>query len=298
MQSPGSLPVTNGLSRPAVYGAAFAPLAAPLRSTMYSRFLRRSLSVSQMDLEFAVFQLLMACRSPARVYKLTQHRKQTKNQYARDDPAFAAVVGVLVSVCAVAYGVAYEYTSPLAYGWLVLQAWLNFVGGGALIATACWAIANKYMRASMPLPHSVEQEVEWLYAWDVHCNSYVPVLLLIFAAQLPLLPLLMRDGFLPALLGNTLYAAAAVHYIYITFSGYLSAYAMMRQQYHNVSCAQQRCITTPFLAILLYHVYAVLPFLQRQNLFLAPIGVIAVLYLLLVILQVNVARIVLGLFVA
>lgn len=41
-----------------------------------------------------------------------------------------------------------------------------------------------------------------------------------------------------------------------------------------------------------------LPFLTRQNLFLAPIGLIALVYLLFTLLQVNVARLVLGVFVA
>ena len=43
---------------------------------------------------------------------------------------------------------------------------------------------------------------------------------------------------------------------------------------------------------------AVLPFLARQNLFLAPIVGICALFLLLTLLQVNVARVVLGVFVS
>lgn len=43
---------------------------------------------------------------------------------------------------------------------------------------------------------------------------------------------------------------------------------------------------------------AVLPFLARQNLFLAPIGVVVALCALATLLQVNIARLVLGIFVA
>jgi hypothetical protein len=132
-------------------------------------------------------------------------------------------MAAFLAVCAVGYGVAYEYESPLAYAWLILMAWLHFALSGVLVATACWALANKHMRAPNSLPHSVEQEVEWLYAWDVHCNSFVPILLLLYAGQYLALPLLMRDGLLPALAANILYAAAASHYVYITFSGYLGA---------------------------------------------------------------------------
>lgn len=180
--------------------------------------------MQQWDLEYTFYQVINSFRSPAKVYKLTQHRKQTKNQWARDDPAFACVIAAFLTVCAIAYGVAYEYPSPLAYMWLILMSWLHFVLSGVATATACWGVANKHMRAPNTLPHSVEQEVEWLYAWDVHCNSFVPVLLLLYVVQFALLPVLMRDGFLPCLAANALYAAAASQYAYVTFSGYLGAW--------------------------------------------------------------------------
>jgi hypothetical protein len=220
-----------------VYGAQHAPLtsggslsgfgggAAFLGGAHTSRYLRRAFSVAQWDLEATFYQLIYSCRAPARVYKLTQHRKQTKNQWARDDPAFVALLLAFLAVSAVGYGVAYEYPSPLAYGWLVLQAWLHFALSGAALATASWAVANRHMLAPVLLAHSAgEQEVEWLYAWDVHCNAFVPVLLACYVGQYALLPLLLRDGFLPALAANALYACAAAHYVYITFSGYLGAW--------------------------------------------------------------------------
>ena len=215
-------------ARAAVYGAAFPPLQSGGAgfgggNAAWSRYLRRAFSVAQWDLEVTFYQIINSFRSPAKVYKLTQHRKQTKNQWARDDPAFACLMAAFLAVCAVGYGVAYEYESPLTYAWLILMAWLHFALSGVLVATACWAAANKHMRAPNSLPHSVEQEVEWLYAWDVHCNSFVPILLLLYAGQYLALPLLMRDGLLPALAANALYAAAASHYVYITFSGYLGA---------------------------------------------------------------------------
>ena len=44
--------------------------------------------VSQMDLESASWQMVTLCIDPKRVYKQTTYHKQTKNQWARDDPAF------------------------------------------------------------------------------------------------------------------------------------------------------------------------------------------------------------------
>ena len=62
--------------------------------------------------------------------------------------------------------------------------------------------------------------VEWLYAFDVHCNAFVPLYVLLHVVQLLLLPLLLRPGFFYALLGNALYAAAFSAYHYLTFLGY------------------------------------------------------------------------------
>jgi len=188
----------------------------------WTRYLRRGLKPRQWDVDYVAYQLVNACRAPAQVYKLTLHRKQTKNTWARDDPAFAAVQLALLTVCALAYGVAYRYTSPLAFLWLAAHFGGTFLLGGLAAATGGWALANARCRVGAALPHSVEQSVEWLFAWDVHCNAFVPVLLLVYVANFLLLPLVMAgDGLVPCLVGNALYAGAAGHYLYITFQGYV-----------------------------------------------------------------------------
>lgn len=63
--------------------------------------------------------------------------------------------------------------------------------------------------------------------------------------------------------------------------------------------ASHSYVTPPFPhASLHFAPPAVLPFLTRQNLFLAPIAGVVLLLALLTLLQVNVARLVLGVFVA
>ena len=41
-----------------------------------------------MDFEFALWQAVYLIVNPQVVYRNFHYRKQTKNQYARDDPAF------------------------------------------------------------------------------------------------------------------------------------------------------------------------------------------------------------------
>lgn len=70
------------------------------------------------------------------------------------------------------------------------------------------------------MAHAVEQKVEWAYAFDVHCNSFFPVFLILYVLQFFFMPLLQRSNWISILVGNTMYLCATVWYIYGTFLGY------------------------------------------------------------------------------
>jgi len=48
-----------------------------------------------MDFEFALWQMIYLFIAPQKVYRNFNYRKQTKSQFARDDPAFL----VLLVIC-------------------------------------------------------------------------------------------------------------------------------------------------------------------------------------------------------
>lgn len=58
------------------------------------KYLRRLLHFKAMDFEFAVWQMLYLFTSPQRVYRNFHYRKQTKDQWARDDPAFLVLLSI------------------------------------------------------------------------------------------------------------------------------------------------------------------------------------------------------------
>lgn len=189
---------------------------------MLPQYLRRLLHYPQMDVEYTFTQMVLLCTAPSKVYRLTSLRKQTKNQWARDDPAFVAVLSAFLLLSTVAYGVAFRVSGVGAWLWMLAQAMGQFLLGGALVATAGWWFANKHLRVHHS--HSVEQEVEWLYAFDIHCNAYFPLFVLLHPVQYLLLPLLLSQGglaFLGLLLGNALYAGALIAYTYVHFLGYM-----------------------------------------------------------------------------
>uniref|UniRef100_A0A7S4B082 Uncharacterized protein n=1 Tax=Chrysotila carterae TaxID=13221 RepID=A0A7S4B082_CHRCT len=112
---------------------------------------------------------------------------------------------------------------------LRLAAWVvcvDFVIVGAVLATVGWWLSNNYLRVASAVdawedePMRRQESVEWLYAFDVHCNAFFPLFLLLHVLQFLLLPLLLRPGLVAALASNSLYAAALSVYHYITFLGY------------------------------------------------------------------------------
>lgn len=68
--------------------------------------------------------------------------------------------------------------------------------------------------------HAVEQEVEWLYAFDVHANAFFCSFLVTYVLQYFLLPILLGRSFICCILSNSLYAVATSWYAYITYLGY------------------------------------------------------------------------------
>ncbi|KAF5444338.1 hypothetical protein F2P56_036823, partial [Juglans regia] len=132
----------------------------------------------------------------------------------------------------------------------------HFLITGVVIATSCWFLTNSYLREEAPFnSHVVEQRVEWLYAFDVHCNSFFPIFVLLYVIHYFLSPLLVAHGFIPMLLSNLLFMAAASYYHYLNFLG-----------------------------------YDVLPFLERTTFFLYPIGAVIVLSPILILSGFNPSR--------
>eukprot|EP01112_Ceratiomyxa_fruticulosa_P016778 TRINITY_DN5115_c0_g1_i1.p1 TRINITY_DN5115_c0_g1~~TRINITY_DN5115_c0_g1_i1.p1 ORF type:complete len:250 (-),score=16.44 TRINITY_DN5115_c0_g1_i1:4-753(-) len=214
-------------------------------------YLRRIILYSQMDFEYCFWMMFYLCVNPARVYRTTSWHKQTKNQWARDDPAFVAIMILFMGVAALAFSITFHRTGFFQIWKLIFWAiFIDFLLVGAFVATIGWWLSNRYLRTQAI--HSVEQRVEWLYAFDIHCNSFFPLFLILYVIQFFLSPLLLRPGIFATISSNTLYFAALAYYHHITFLG-----------------------------------YSALPFLQNTVVFLYPVGMLFVLYLFSIIFNFN-----------
>lgn len=187
-------------------------------SATYKRYkyLRRIFHFRQMDFEFALWQMLYLMIAPQKVYRNFHYRKCTKDQYARDDPAFL----VLLSLFLVGSSIIFALVMGLSFvGFLKFVAWVVFVdtiGVGLLIATLFWAISNRHL-----IKHAnAGPDVEWGYCFDVHLNAFFPLLMILHVFQAIFLHFILLNWFTSKLFGNTLWLISIGYYIYITFLGY------------------------------------------------------------------------------
>ncbi|XP_036425635.1 protein unc-50 homolog [Colossoma macropomum] len=183
------------------------------------KYLRRLLHFKQMDFEFAMWQMLYLFTSPQRVYRNFHYRKQTKDQWARDDPAFLVLLSVWLCVSTVGFGLVLDMSFLETLKLLLWVVFIDCIGVGLLISTLMWFVTNKYLMKH----HSKDCDVEWGYAFDVHLNAFYPLLVILHFLQLFFINhiVVIKSGsFIGYFVGNTLWLIAIGYYIYITFLGY------------------------------------------------------------------------------
>uniref|UniRef100_U5EV70 Putative unc-50 protein n=1 Tax=Corethrella appendiculata TaxID=1370023 RepID=U5EV70_9DIPT len=200
-----------------------SPLPTPVNfSTCQSatsksyKYLRRFIKFDQMDFEFALWQMIYLFISPQKVYRNFNYRKQTKSQFARDDPAFL----VLLVICLCLTSIGFSWVLHLGIGqsifFLFYVVFVDCILAGMIVATVLWVITNKYMRETC-----TDSDIEWGYAFDVHLNAFFPPLLLLHFFQLFFYnALISQDWFISRFIGNSFWLLALGYYIYITFLGY------------------------------------------------------------------------------
>jgi len=127
---------------------------------------------------------------------------------------------------------------------------VDFLLIGLFVTTGVWYLSNHYLsnninssgssNSSISSSHSINSSssnasleqmlerlegntmnMEWLYCFDVHCNSFFPLFLIIYVLNYFLLPIhvLLSHGWIGVLLGNTSVALGLTAYLYVTLRG-------------------------------------------------------------------------------
>lgn len=148
-------------------------------TSSHAQYLSRLADFRQMDIQSALDQMktLLSTR-PHVVYKTAYYRKQTKNHWARDDPAFVALQLLFLIISCIAYAISFRepFTGGIAF--LLYSVLFNWLGAGLIVASLGREIANRHLTDHKSNSH-VRQSVEWLYAFDIHCNAFFPVFVLL-----------------------------------------------------------------------------------------------------------------------
>jgi len=225
------------------------------------KYFKRMFNVQSLDFETAFWEIMNLIINPKRVYKSSYYQKQTKNRWARDDPSFVLIICFMLTVSAIFWGLMYTSGVLGILKLILYMVIVDFLIFGTIISTLGWILANKFLlqpdARQMSNANSTfaflnnkyitfDSILEWSYCFDIHCNAYLIVWFTLYFIQFFFLPLLRMNNIFSTLLGNTLYCVALSYYFLITFYGYNS-----------------------------------LPFLQRTEYLLVPIGVFVLLWLLL-----------------
>lgn len=184
-RKPRGLAVASGGAAPSSakqMGGLRSPVAVSSRHRP-AQYLSRLADVKQMDVQSALDQMkTLLSTSPHIVYKTSYYRKQTKNHWARDDPAFCALQVLFLIVSSLAYGVSFRSTPGEVLGFMVHSIVWNWLVIGVIIASLAREIANRHLTVHQSSTH-VRQSVEWLYAFDIHCNAFFPLFVVLCECQ-------------------------------------------------------------------------------------------------------------------
>ncbi|KAK7685078.1 hypothetical protein QCA50_011915 [Cerrena zonata] len=219
-----------------MYNGGFDTRGAGSLSNRIPVIFRRLFKFSQMDFELAAWQLTYLCVAPKRVYRNVYFHKQTKNTWARDDPAILILLSACLVVSALAWSFVYQLSPLGAIQLALLMIFRDYLLVGIVVATIVWLFANKVLVS--PPSHSTPQDsvVEWAYAFDVHTNAFFPLYLTLYLAQLFFVPVIMKNNWICLFLSNTLYLAAFSQYIYglyLGLNGERSPYPTLRYLINN-----------------------------------------------------------------
>lgn len=148
------------------------------RLTKLWRYLSKLIKFDHMDFESAAWQMVYLFTAPNKVYRNMYYRKQTKNQYGRDDPAFLVLLSVWCVIAAAGLSLLLGFNFFRFVMFLLYVVFVDCITFGLVMATIFWLFSNHYLRSS------IDDQVEWAFAFDIHLNAYFPSLLIVHVFQL------------------------------------------------------------------------------------------------------------------
>lgn len=164
-----------------------------------------------MDFDLALFLMLNALRAPNKLYQHTKRLKQIRNHWHRDDPCLTAMIIGILFISGIIYDIAlpfFDSSAATSIGSCLIRSsifvFVHFVLSGIIISSVLKWIAENYMvkiekqqksssgggtggafsKSSKDGQHTLGNiRVEPMYAFDIHCNSFFPVVIISYGVQ-------------------------------------------------------------------------------------------------------------------
>ncbi|KAG5492814.1 hypothetical protein JKF63_01394 [Porcisia hertigi] len=204
-------------------------------------FVRRAVQVDQMEMDSALAQMYSLCVKPSLVSKMSRARRMTKGHYYRDDPAFLMLQLLFIVVASIARWLLLDLTRSLVRTLFVAVAW--YVLGGLGMACVWRAVAVIYLSSCSTSTQGgvstgttsafgvdsvvdyLRSDLDWRYAFDVHCNGYFTFFMWTEVIAYFLAPLMHMSW-----VSNAIVSIGVTTYLYNVFLGYLEIPTLAYQQ--------------------------------------------------------------------
>ena len=189
-------------------------------------YLKKMYHFKQIDYYLAYLNILY-CFIPKELIEMSKMRKHLKNKYARDDPGFLLLIILYLFVSSVSYSLAFGYFSFFKiFNIFFIQSFVFLITFGLIISFISKILIDKYFN------NNIMQTVEFIYAFDIHCNGFVPMYFFCFIVPYIFLPLCSKDYyFFQILITNGLLCLGILYYCYNLFMGYFSLPFVRKNKY-------------------------------------------------------------------
>lgn len=184
-------------------------------------YLKKMVHIKQIDF-YLSYSNILYCFKPKELNEIAKIRKHLKNKYSRDDPGFLLLLIINLFISSIAFSIAFYHFNPFfILNIFFIQTFVMLFTFGLLIGLISKIIIDKFFIYDEP--NSKQQTIEFVYAFDVHCNSFVPMYF--FCAIIPFIFLPICNGsnyYLQVIFSNSLLCIGVLYYCYVTFMGYFS----------------------------------------------------------------------------
>ncbi|EDO18502.1 hypothetical protein Kpol_2001p2 [Vanderwaltozyma polyspora DSM 70294] len=170
-----------------------------------------------LDFETAIWEMFNLIFKPRKAFRSFYYQRQTKHQWARDDPSFFILQIGLLTISSVVWSIVYGHSFGGFLKMMINMVFVDFFLFGFIVASLFWIILNRPM---FKFRSAMESQVEWAYCFDVHCNAFLIIWVSLYFLQFILLPIINLHKWIGLFVGNTLYCFAFAHYFILTFYGY------------------------------------------------------------------------------